>query len=60
MVFNINCTDNCLHQDDGVCMLNHITSSSGDTSSKCPYFRDKEKSEEYKDKEKAFKLLDLW
>ncbi|KNF07236.1 hypothetical protein CLPU_20c00120 [Gottschalkia purinilytica] len=38
---SINCSEKCLYQDDGLCTLNHITTSSGNSCSSCPYFKDK-------------------
>lgn len=39
MEFYITCSDNCLYQRDGICVLTHITSSGGEESKDCPYFR---------------------
>jgi len=37
----INCSEKCIYEADGICTLNHITNSSGNNSSNCPYFKDK-------------------
>lgn len=40
---NINCSENCIYENDGTCTLNRIIVSTGNISSGCPYFKEKEK-----------------
>lgn len=39
----INCSENCIYQNEGICTLKHVTNSSGTPSEDCPYFREKVK-----------------
>lgn len=46
---NINCTSNCIYQQDGKCTLNtlnktYINTSNINTNSKCIYFKDSNKN----------------
>lgn len=34
----INCSENCIHQKDGICNLNYIVNSTGIIKNNCPYF----------------------
>lgn len=49
------CAENCRHQSDGYCQLNHITSLSGNTGANCGYYEktDKEKNASRASAEKA-------
>ncbi|EOD00475.1 hypothetical protein [Caldisalinibacter kiritimatiensis] len=38
----INCSENCIYQNDGICTLTYITKSAGTIKSNCPYYREKE------------------
>lgn len=42
----IPCSDNCVHQKEGLCTLTRIESSSDTPLKDCPYYRDKEKGKE--------------
>lgn len=44
MAFYITCVDNCLYQEDGLCTLTQITSSNGQATNTCPYFRNVERN----------------
>ncbi|MCR2044624.1 hypothetical protein NSA23_10925 [Anaerosalibacter massiliensis] len=39
----INCSENCIYQEEGVCNLKHATYSSGTPLKDCPYFKEKPK-----------------
>mgnify|MGYP001051885458 CR=1 FL=1 len=39
---NINCSEKCLYERDGICTLNRIIISSGNISSGCPYYKNKQ------------------
>ncbi len=34
----INCSEGCIHEKDGLCTLDHIINSSGESSDNCPYY----------------------
>lgn len=40
----IACDETCQHQKDGYCTLNHITSLSSETATKCGYYEAVEKN----------------
>lgn len=42
---SINCSEKCIYENEGICTLNRIIISSGNISSGCPYFKDKNKSQ---------------
>lgn len=44
----IPCSENCIYQDDGLCTLTKVKSSSGTPLKDCPYFRDKDKEKRKK------------
>jgi len=50
----IPCSENCIYQEDGLCNLTKITSSSSTPLKDCPYFVDRNKDRE-KDKDKMEK-----
>ena len=39
----INCSERCVHEDDGLCTLNHIMYSSNEGNDTCPFFKTKNK-----------------
>lgn len=41
---SINCSEKCIYENEGICTLNHIIISSGNISSGCPYFKNKNSS----------------
>lgn len=41
IVTNINCSLNCIYQEDGKCKLDNIIITSASGISECPYFREK-------------------
>ena len=45
----IPCSENCIYQEEGLCNLTEVTSSSNSPLKGCPYFVDKSKERE-KDK----------
>lgn len=40
---SINCSEKCIYENEGICTLNQIIISSGNISSGCPYFKDKQR-----------------
>ena len=38
----ITCSEKCIHEDEGLCTLNTVTSISGTPINDCPYFTEKE------------------
>ncbi|WP_352419394.1 hydroxymyristoyl-ACP dehydratase [Proteiniborus sp.] len=42
---SINCSEKCIYENEGICTLNRIIISSGNISSGCPYFKDKNESQ---------------
>lgn len=39
----INCAENCIHEDEGLCILKEVKKSSSTPIRDCPYFEDKYK-----------------
>ncbi len=39
----IQCSEKCLHEDDGLCTLKEVTNASGTPIKDCPYYKDKDK-----------------
>jgi len=39
----INCSDKCVHEENGLCTLNHIIYSSNEGNDTCPFFKSKKK-----------------
>ena len=39
----INCAENCIHEDDGLCILKEVKKPSSTPIKDCPYFEDKSK-----------------
>jgi hypothetical protein len=48
----IPCSENCIYQEDGMCNLTKVTSSSSTPLKDCPYFVDRDRK---KDKDKMEK-----
>lgn len=41
----INCSENCIHSEDGLCTLKTVLTSSSTPTEDCPYFSEKKKKE---------------
>lgn len=38
----INCAENCIHEEDGLCMLKEVKKPSSTPIKDCPYFENKD------------------
>ena len=47
----INCAENCIHEEDGLCILKEVKQPSSTPIKDCPYFEDKDKKEKPLDPE---------
>jgi len=42
----IACSENCIHEKDGICNLNEVTKPSSTPIKDCPYFEERGKNKE--------------
>lgn len=43
----INCNESCIHEEEGICTLDHIISFSCEAISICPYYKNKNADKSY-------------